>query len=534
MIGYLTEDRPLVAAFARRAPAPGARRASPVADRVFRAAPRLGDYLRAGEVLGVKGALDCRFSGLALDSRRVAPGAVFFALPGRRTDGAAFIDEAVSRGAVAVVGRALPLFPPGGVTFVRVADPRATLAGVARRFYQLPDRAMSVVGVTGTAGKTVVSHLLKHLLEDERRVGLLGTVCYDLGARTVPALRTTPESLEIFGLLAQMRAAGCREAIVEASAQGIEQRRVRGLQFAACVLTNIAAGQPGEAAALEELALLKARLFTSEAEAPPRISVVNLDDPYGGRLAAGLAAQVPATRVVTYGEHPRAQVRAENIHVGARRASFTLAWPGGTLRVESPLPGRANVSNLLAALATAWALGRDPAAGVARLRAFAGVPGRMERIDAGQPFDVVVDYAHTAGALRHALGELRAATRGRLIAVFGCGGHRDRAQRPAMVRAAQELADFTLATADNPRSEGLAKIFDDMHAGVTAPERIAWIEGRRRAIEVAFHLARPGDCVLIAGKGHESCQELADTVVPLDDRHIARELLRARAVPTPR
>lgn len=529
MIGYITQDRPLVEAFARRAPAAGERRVSPAADRALRHAPKLGDFLRAGEVLGLKGALDCRFSGLALDSRRVAPGAVFFALPGRRTDGAAFIDEAVSRGAVAVVGRALPLFPPGGVTFVRVADPRATLAGVARRFYKSPDRAMSVVGVTGAAGKTTVAHILKHLLEDERRVGLLGTVRYDLGARVVPALRTTPESLEIFGLLAQMRDAGCREAIVEVSAQGIEQRRVRGLQFEACVFTNLAADHPGGPAALEELALMKARLFTSEAEAPPPLSIVNLDDAHGRRLAAGLAAQIAATRVVTFGEHPQAQVRAEKILVGTRGASFRLVWPGGALRVESPLPGRANVSNLLAALATAWALGRDPAACVARLRSFPGVAGRMERVDAGQPFEVVVDYAHTAGALRHALGELRAATRGRLITVFGCGGHRDRAQRPAMTRAVQELADFAIATSDNPRSEGVARIFDDMRPGVTIPDRIGWIEGRRRAIEMAFQLARPGDCVLLAGKGHESCQELAETVVPFDDRQVARELLARHA-----
>ncbi|MBL9186113.1 MAG: UDP-N-acetylmuramoyl-L-alanyl-D-glutamate--2,6-diaminopimelate ligase [Opitutaceae bacterium] len=528
MIGYLTPDHPLIEAFAR-----GPRRASPVADRVFRKAPKLADFLRPAEVLGAKGPLDRPISGLAIDSRRVAPGAVFFALPGLRTDGAAFIDEAVSRGAVAVVGRSLPLFPPGGVTFVRVADPRATLAAAAQRFYQSPDRDLAVTGITGAAGKTVTAHVLKHLLETERRVGLLGTICYDLGARTVPALRTTPESLDTFGLLAQMRAAGCRDAIVEVSPQGIEQRRVRGLRFSACVFTNLASEHIDGVTTATNYAAATTRLFATEAGAPPAISIVNIDDAHGRRLAAMLASNA-ATRLVTFGENPAADVRAEKISVGARRAVFRLVYPGGVIAVESPLAGRANVSNLLGALATLWALGRNVEEGVARLRGFAGVPGRMERIDAGQPFDVVVDYAHTAGALRRTLGELRAVTRGRLFTVFGCGGHRDPARRAGMVRAAQELADFTLATADNPRSEGVARIFSDMRAGVTAPDRIAWIEGRRRAIEIAFSLARPGDCVLVAGKGHESCQELADTVVPFDDRLVARELLRAAGASNPR
>ncbi|MBL9201793.1 MAG: UDP-N-acetylmuramoyl-L-alanyl-D-glutamate--2,6-diaminopimelate ligase [Opitutaceae bacterium] len=527
MISYLTENRPLVAAFAGRSPARGVRRGAPIADRVFRAAPRLAEFLRPAEIVAVKGPLDRPISGLAIDSRRAAPGSVFFALPGRRTDGAQFIDEAISRGAVAVVSRQLPLFPPAGVTFVRVADPRAVQGAVAQRFYRNPDRDLAVIGVTGTAGKTTVAHVLKHLLEAEERVGLLGTICYDLGARTVPALRTTPEALDTFGLLAQMRGAGCHEAIVEVSSQGLEQRRVRGLQFAAAIFTNLAPDHLDAHGTLESYAAIKARLFTGDGACPPKISIVNADDPYGRRLAALLTAG-GATRVVTYGEHPTAAVRLEKIILGARRTAGRLVWPGGSAIVDSPLTGGAGVGNTLAALATAWALGRDLAACASRLRSFTGVAGRMERIDAGQPFEVVVDYAHTEVALRRALGELRAITRGRVLAVFGCGGHGDRSQRPRMTRAAQEGADFTFATADNPRREGLARIFDDMRPGVIAADRIAWIEGRRRAIELAFRAAAPGDCVLIAGKGHESCQELADTIVPFDDRHVARELLRER------
>jgi UDP-N-acetylmuramoyl-L-alanyl-D-glutamate--2,6-diaminopimelate ligase len=200
--------------------------------------------------------------------------------------------------------------------------------------------------------------------------------------------------------------------------------------------------------------------------------------------------------------------------------------------IDSPLIGRYNVSNLLAAIATAWGLGRDPSVFLVRLRAFKGVPGRMERIEEGQPFNVLVDYAHTDDALRNALGMLRAITPGRLLVVFGCGGNRDRTKRPLMTKAVQEFADFAFATADNPRTEALAQIFDDMRAGVTAPEKITWIDDRRRAISLALDMAKPGDCLLIAGKGHESYQEFADTVFPFDDRLVVRELIGIKTLKT--
>jgi UDP-N-acetylmuramoyl-L-alanyl-D-glutamate--2,6-diaminopimelate ligase len=226
-------------------------------------------------------------------------------------------------------------------------------------------------------------------------------------------------------------------------------------------------------------------------------------------------------------------VRADQVQLGFKNTVFKLVWPKSAaagpgvneLMVESPLIGRYNLSNLLAGIATAWALGRDPVVFLAKLKAFAGVPGRMERIEEGQPFNVVVDYAHTDDALRNALGMLRAITPGRLFVVFGCGGNRDRAKRPLMVKAVQEFADFAFATADNPRGEGLAQIFADMRAGATAPDKITWIDDRRRAISVALDGAKAGDCVLVAGKGHESYQEFADTVIPFDDRQVVRELI---------
>ena len=526
MIGYLTQNFALIHAL-QRTTVRRSRREISACQRMFQTAIKLSDCLLPGDLIASKGNLDCPITGLALDSRRVVPGNVFFALGGRRTDGAQFIDEAVSRGAAAVVGAHLPAFPPAKIAFVQVADPRAALARIAQRYYRFPDRDLTVIGVTGTNGKTTVTHLLKHFLNGEQKVGLIGTINYDLGARTVPSYRTTPESLDLYGMMAQMRDAGCRQAVMEVSSHGIDQQRILGLQFGAAVFTNLTRDHLDYHGTLDDYFAVKARLFTGGSGPPPPIAVINLDDPYGENLIRRLGREAPAVRVVTYGEDPRALVRASALGLHPDRTTFRLHWPegAGELAAESPLVGRYNVSNVLAAVATAWALGRDPAALLARLRAFPGVPGRMERIDEGQPFNVFVDYAHTDDALRNALGMLRPITPGRLLVVFGCGGNRDRTKRPLMVRAVQEFADFAFATADNPRSEDLARIFGDMRGGVQAPEKIAWIEDRRRALSLALDGARPGDCLLVAGKGHESYQEFADTVIPFDDRQVVRELI---------
>lgn len=531
MIGYLTQDSLLISAFG----AVSARRTRSEAlahNRVFKMAPKLSDYFDEKEIVAEKGPLDRPISGLAIDSRRVVPGNLFFALPGLRADGASFIDEAVSRGAVAVVTQKLPAHAPGKVTFIQVADARATLARVSQRYFKFPDRDMSVVGVTGTNGKTTVTHLIKHFLNGDQRVGLIGTINYDLGVRTVPSFRTTPESLDIYGMMAQMRDAGCKHAVMEVSSHGIDQQRVLGLQFSAAVFTNLTRDHLDYHKSLDAYFAVKNRLFTGETGAAPKMAVVNLDDPYGEKLVARLARELPGQRLVTFGENSRAQVRAEQVTLNFTNTTFKLVWPQGEMLIDSPLIGRYNVSNLLAAIATAWGLGRDPVVFLARLRGFKGVPGRMERIDAGQPFNVLVDYAHTDDALRNALGMLRVITPGRLFVVFGCGGNRDRAKRPLMVRAVQDFADFAFATADNPRTEVLTQIFADMQGGVTDPKKITWIDDRRRAISLALDACKPGDCLLIAGKGHESYQEFADTVIPFDDRQVVRELIGIKALKT--
>ena len=535
MIGYLTPDYDLIHAFGQpKAAASVKRRASDnVSNRVFKMAPKLSDYISENEAIAVKGTLDRPISGIVMDSRRVVPGTLFFALPGLRADGAGYINEAVDRGAVAVVARKIPSPAPAKVTFIQVDDPRAMLAVVARRYYKSPDQSLNVVGVTGTNGKTTVTHLIKHLLGGAERVGLIGTISYDLGARTVPSYKTTPESLDIFGMLAQMRDAGCKQAVMEVSSHGIDQQRVLGLGFGAAVFTNLTRDHLDYHKSMDAYFEVKTRLFTGGTGTAPKVSVVNVDDPLGAGLVEKIKAQVPSARVVTYGEHASAMIRAEDVALNFKNTAFRLVWPEGETLVDSPLIGRYNVSNLLAAIATAYGLGRDPRALLGRLRDFAGVPGRMERIDEGQPFNVLVDYAHTDDALGNALGMLRAVTPGRLLVVFGCGGNRDRAKRPMMVKAVQQYADFALATADNPRNESLTQIFNDMQAGVTAPLRITWIEDRRRAISLALDMAKPGDCVLIAGKGHETFQEFADTVSPFDDRQVVRELIEIKRIHRP-
>jgi len=497
-------------------------------------APKLSDLLKPDEIQAHKGSLDCAISGLVMDSRRVVPGAVFFALPGRRSDGAQFIDEAISRGAVAIVAQKLPALVPSKLTYVQVAEPRVVLARAAQRYYGYPDRALSTIGVTGTNGKTTVTHLVKHLLDTpKQRVGLIGTIHYDLGARTVPSYRTTPESLDVYGMMAQMRDAGCVQTAMEVSSHGIDQHRVLGLGFEVAVFTNLTRDHLDYHDGLEDYFKAKARFFTGETigglgpNPPPKIAVINTDDPYGQRLETML---LPSTRLVTYGENAEATIRAEAVELGFKTTRLRLVWPEGSCELTSPLIGRYNVSNLLAAAAVAWSTGRDLRKCLARLASFKGVPGRMEQVEAGQAYSVLVDYAHTDDALRNALGMLRTITPGRLMVVFGCGGQRDRAKRPLMTAAVQEFADFAFATADNPRGEPLAQIFSDMESGVSAPARIAWVDDRRRAISLALDACKAGDCLLVAGKGHESYQEFADTVIPFDDRKTVRELIGIKAL----
>ncbi len=484
--------------------------------------PQLHKLFSGISLVARRGELDCRVKSLETDSRRVAPGSLFFALQGLKTDGNFFVEEAIERGARAIVSSSPPL-DREGVCFLQVEDIRGVLANVAARFFQHPEMDLEVVGVTGTNGKTTVAHLVHYFLNTGgASCGMLGTVKYDLGGRTIPASRTTPESPEIYSMLAQMRNYGCRRAVMEVSSHGIDQQRVQGLPFKVAAFLNLTRDHIDYHSGMEEYFEVKSGLLTGKTGSVPEVTIVNIDDPYGQRLAERISGK---SKLITFGENFKSSFRAANLSLNADETSFDLRWDNKTMPVSSPLLGRYNVSNLLAAFAICHSLGCDVERLIDRLEGFAGVPGRMEKVDAGQPFNVLVDYAHTDDALQNTLDMLRAITPRRLLAVFGCGGDRDRNKRPLMTHAVMDRCDNCWATSDNPRSESPEAIFEDMKAGVVHPCGINFVEGRRRAISLALDNCNPGDCLLIAGKGHETYQEIADSVLPFDDRLIALELL---------
>lgn len=469
-----------------------------------------------------RGSPDPLVTRLVIDSRRVTPGSLFFALPGLRHDGTSFVDEALTRGAVGVISNMPRRFGKSKAVFVESKDPRITLAKVARRFFGKPDKALTLVGITGTNGKTTVAYLTKHFLSlGGVKTGCLGTIGYDLVERVLPSFRTTPESHDLCELLAQMKGFGCERAVMEVSSHGIDQLRVAELKFDVGAFLNLTRDHLDYHGDMESYFDVKRRFMMGELGSRPKKLTVNLDDVYGRRLVEELTGD----SVISFGTQPGATMQAVDVDMAPSGTTFTLRYEGRDRLVRSPLIGHYNVSNVLAAMAIGAAVGVDLDSCVESLVSFGGIPGRMERIQKGQAFEVVVDYAHTGNALENALSMLREITPGKVNVVFGCGGDRDRGKRSAMTQVALSLGNRCWATTDNPRSETQEQIFDDMREGVTDASRIDFVIDRRRAIELALKSAEAGDCVLIAGKGHEPFQEFGDTVVPFDDRKVASELL---------
>jgi len=462
-----------------------------------------------------------RVACIATDSRRVSPGCMFFAINGRSHRGADYVDQAVERGAAVIVAEEA-VWVPRKTGLIVVDDARRVLAEVARRFYGDAQKSVPTIGVTGTSGKTVVASLARYFLETQGPVGLLGTIHYVLGERTLPAYRTTPEPVELHAMFAQMREAGCTRAVMEISSHGIDQERVTGLPLETAVFLNLHPEHLDYHGSIDAYFATMASLFSGERGPVPRNAVINVEDPWGQRLQAQLPA---GCKPVTFGIGCAADFRADNLECDAKGSRFDLSWPGGSARVASPLIGRFNVSNVLAALAVASLCGLDPLQCAARLIDFEGVRGRMESVVMGQPYSVVIDYAHTEESYRQALAMLRTITPGRILTVFGCGGNRDPRKRPGITRAVLDGSDCVFITSDNPRGEQIATIFADMRPAVRADDPVSFIEDRRHAISLALDEAQPGDTVLIAGKGHETYQEYADSVVPFDDRAVARDLL---------
>jgi UDP-N-acetylmuramoyl-L-alanyl-D-glutamate--2,6-diaminopimelate ligase len=449
--------------------------------------------------------------GLAYDNRAVEPGTLFFCVPGFTRDGHDFASDAVARGAAALVV-ARPV--DAGVPEVQVTDVRAAMATAAARFYGDPTASLSVVGVTGTNGKTTTAFLVRALLEAAgRRCGLLGTVTSVVAGEERPTVRTTPEAIDLQRTFREMLDGGDRACAMEISSHALELRRAEGVRVEVAVFTNLTQDHLDFHPTMEDYFLAKRRLFASELT---RARVVNVDDPYGRRLAE----EFPDA--ITFGISEPASYRAVDVRTGFAGTDCRFETPDGAVDVHVPLPGRFNVANALGA----WAAVRSLGVEVAALPDAARVPGRFEPVDEGQPFAVLVDYAHTPDSLENVLRAARELASGRVIAVFGAGGDRDRGKRPLMGEIGARLADIALVTSDNPRSEDPEAIIAEILAG--AGREVEHDVDRRRSIQRAVALAQPGDVVVIAGKGHEQGQEFAGgRKEPFDDVTVAREALRA-------
>lgn len=474
--------------------------------------------------LGLTGRGGVEIRGITYDSRQVRSGALFVAIAGYQRDGDAFITEAIRRGAAAVASRR-PDWTHRAVPHLRVEDPRQALAELSDVFYGHPSGALDTFGVTGTNGKTTVTFMLRHLLERlGRHPGLLGTVHYEIGHRIIPASRTTPEAPDLRSMLVQMRKAGCDTAVMEVSSHALVQRRTFGMEFEVGIFTNLSREHLDFHHDMEHYFDAKAMLFTGEGSGDRRLqtAVVNIDDPWGRRLCGRIPAE---TRVLTCGLAADADVRAENIQIGPDASRFEVRSPWGSVPVQLPLGGSYNVLNALQALAAVAARDHSLESAAEAMADLPPVPGRLEPIPNTRGLRVLVDYAHTDDALHHALAALKPHLQGRLLVVFGCGGNRDQTKRPRMGREAATFADHIVLTSDNPRTEDPAAIVADIAAGIPEGASVDIEIDRTRAIERALEMAQPGDTVLIAGKGHENYQEFESTVIPFDDREVARRCL---------
>src|SRR5438477_2100295 len=476
----------------------------------------------------VIGTLDRPVESIAYDSRRAQRNSLFVALRGGKSDGHQFIAQAVEKGASVIVAEREQKYPRA--TCLVVENSRTALADLSRLFYGRPGDRLKLAAVTGTNGKTTTTFLIKHICEKASlRCGLIGTVRYEIGERVLPAIRTTPESLDLQELLAQIVNAGCRAAAMEVSSHALAQNRTRGLEWNVAVFTNLTQDHLDFHGTMESYFESKAKLFTQLGQQENKrkpAAVVNIDDRYGQQLLDKIDKSVA---IITYGMGARADFRVSNYRVEFGGTSYQLDARGKSYLVRVPLIGRFNVANSVAALAAANGLGVDLRAAVLSLGKSPQVPGRLEMVPAKRQFQVFVDYAHTPDALANVLKTLRELQPQRLITVFGCGGDRDRQKRPLMAAMADRLADYSIITSDNPRKEDPSAIVAEIEKGFHS-NRYETIVDRTEAIDRAVALARPRDIVLVAGKGHENYQEFADYTIPFDDIQVARRAIEDHPV----
>jgi UDP-N-acetylmuramoyl-L-alanyl-D-glutamate--2,6-diaminopimelate ligase len=482
---------------------------------------KLGDVLKGLPVLHTGADPALEVSSLTYNSREAQPGTLFFAIQGEKADGHAFIPQALEKGAIAVVSeRPAPRELAG--KWIQVSVLRRALADAARNWRNHPEKKLQFIGITGTNGKTTTTYLIESVLAAAGILsGVFGTIEYRMGGKIKTASNTTPDSLDLVNYFDELVQAGGKAAVLEVSSHALAQERVWGFHFAVAAFTNLTQDHLDFHKDFEHYFLAKRRLFEGLGAPPPDWAVINTDDPWGARLL-----DLPFAHHLTYGQEGKAQVMPSHVTSSAAGTEATIETPGGKLQISSPLLGRANLANILAAISTGVAMGiagTKIEEGIANLQA---VPGRFERIDQGQPFLVVVDYAHTDDALKNVLKTARELTRDRLIVLFGCGGERDRTKRPRMGEAAGTLADYVVLTSDNPRSEDPLLIMADALVGLqrTGKPYIAEVD-RGIAIRKALQEAREGDVVVLAGKGHETYQVLKEGKVDFDDRKEARAAL---------
>jgi len=469
------------------------------------------------------GTLDRPVESIAYDSRRAQRNGLFVALRGGKSDGHQFIAQAIEKGASVIVAEREEKYPRA--TCLVVENSRTALADLSRVFYGRPGDRLKLAAVTGTNGKTTTTFLIKHICEKAGlRCGLIGTVRYEIGERVLPAIRTTPESLDLQELLAQIVNAGCRAAAMEVSSHALAQDRTRGLEWDVAVFTNLTQDHLDFHGTMESYFDSKAKLFTqlgNQQKKRKPIAVVNVNDRYGEQLLNKIDKRVA---IVTYGMGARADFRASNYRGEFSGTSYQLDAGGKSYLVRVPLIGRFNVANSVAALAASNALGINLRDAVLSLGKSPQVPGRLEIVPAKRQFQVFVDYAHTPDALRNVLKTLRELEPHRLVVVFGCGGDRDRQKRPLMGEMVDQHADYAIITSDNPRKEDPGAIIAEIEKGYRSTHYEKIVD-RMAAIGRAIALAQPRDIVLIAGKGHENYQEFADHTVPFDDIQVARRAI---------
>jgi UDP-N-acetylmuramoyl-L-alanyl-D-glutamate--2,6-diaminopimelate ligase len=489
--------------------------------------------LQGAEVLSQSGG-NPGIVGVEYDSRRVQPGTVFVAMKGETSDGNRFIDQAIAAGAVAIVTDSATETPRTAVGWAQVVHGRRALARLSANFHKRPAERIANTGITGTNGKSTTAFLIESILQAAgRKTALVGTIEYHVAGKVLAAPHTTPESLELNRLLAEGLSVGVTEAVMEVSSHALEQERVFGIPFDVAVFTNLTRDHLDYHGTMEEYFRAKQMLFEGCGTDAPRAAVLNLDDEYGRQLLEFCKRK--SAVVFSYGM-AEGDFHAEAVEVTPRGTRFEMVTPAGKMAMWCPLIGTVNVYNALAASAAGYARGCAAEAIAKGVFELARVPGRFERVDCGQPFTVVVDYAHTDDALRNltALARefvKRAGLKGKVITLFGCGGDRDRAKRPLMGEAAGKGSDFVVLTSDNPRSEDPLAIMNDAAVGLqklqNAGANYAMEPDRRKAIRFALQQAAAGDIVLLAGKGHEKVQVTRDGAIPFDDVEVARESLGA-------